>query len=328
MPDRSRPRPSVVIPLFNKRDLVLRAVDSVLSQTWRNLDLVVVDDGSTDGSAEQVGRIQDRRLRLLRQANAGPGAARNAGWRASDGPIVAFLDADDHWRGDYLEWAVSTLAEHGEAAACTSGYAESTRRGTISPGERYWSARGLRPGVFRLVPDTAIETFAAALTYMFPVTTTVRREVLQAYGGFFEDPGCTYGDDSFLWIRVLLNHAVFLDFTPRVTVDRTGSSLSTLATLAHRSLEPILARADAVRACCPPELAHRLERLLALKACKRACTLAAVGRWAEGRRLRSKFGDAAPMLDPYCIASRALTNPAGSVAASFALRALQLIRAH
>lgn len=328
MPVRSRLRPSVVIPLFNKRDLILRAVDSVLSQTWQDLDLIVVDDGSTDGGDGLVERVRDRRFRLLRQANAGPGAARNAGWRASDGSLVAFLDADDAWRKDYLEYAVATLSEHGEIAACISGYEESTRRSTTIPGERYWSTHGLRHGIFRLEPDTDIRTFVAALTYMFPVTTTVRRKVLQAYGGFFEEAKCTYGEDSFLWLRVLLNHPVFFDFTPRVTVDRTGSSLSTLATLAHRPLEPIFTHAHLVRGCCPPALAGQLERLLALKACKRACTLAAIGRWDDGRRLRSEFGDKTSMLDPYCVASAVLTNPAGGVAARLALRALQLVRAH
>lgn len=319
---------SVVIPLFNKRDFIVRAIESVLQQSWRDFELVVVDDGSTDGSDDLVARIRDPRLRLIRQANAGPGAARNAGWRAGRGRFAAFLDADDFWHDDYLQWGVETLLERAEIAACTSGHAELTRRGMGSPDERSWSRRGLRPGVFRLTPETDIAALVATLTYMSPVTTIARRAVLETYGGFYYREKCNYGEDSFLWLQVLLNHPVLVDFTQRVVVDRTGSSLSTLSTLATRSIEPILSDPDGIRARCPKHLQPKLDLLLALKASKRACTLAAVGKWAEGDRLRRKFRAPGLSRHPFGIASVLMTNPAGSVAARAALRALEALRAH
>jgi len=93
---------SVVIPLYNKRDYIQRAVGSVLSQTWQNFEVIVVDDGSTDGSAEVI-ECLGRRVRVVWQANAGEGAARNAGIFEAHHDWVAFLDADDAWYPDHLE---------------------------------------------------------------------------------------------------------------------------------------------------------------------------------------------------------------------------------
>jgi glycosyltransferase involved in cell wall biosynthesis len=98
---------SVVIPLYNHAGEIGRALASALGQTHRDLEVVVVDDGSTDGGPDEVSRCPDPRVRLLRQRNAGAGAARNAGVRAAQGSHIAFLDADDEWLPNKLEaqWA-------------------------------------------------------------------------------------------------------------------------------------------------------------------------------------------------------------------------------
>lgn len=86
---------SVIMPLYNGRDHVGRAVESVLEQTHGNLELIVVDDGSTDGGAEVVRSFRDERIRLISQPNMGEGAARNAGLAAARGDFIAWQDADD-----------------------------------------------------------------------------------------------------------------------------------------------------------------------------------------------------------------------------------------
>src|SRR5436190_9633268 len=89
------PRVSVVMPAYNAARHVGEAVRSVLAQRDADFELLVVDDGSTDGTAEALGGIRDPRLRLLRQENRGEGGARNAGLAATGGPLVAMTDADD-----------------------------------------------------------------------------------------------------------------------------------------------------------------------------------------------------------------------------------------
>ncbi|MCM0083341.1 glycosyltransferase family 2 protein [Geomonas sp. Red32] len=98
------PEISVIIPLYNKERYVQRAVNSVLEQSLAPLEVVVVDDGSTDGSAEAVAALgPDQRLRLVSQRNQGVSAARNRGVAEARGRFVAFLDADDQWQPEFLE---------------------------------------------------------------------------------------------------------------------------------------------------------------------------------------------------------------------------------
>ncbi len=103
---------SVVIPLFNKEDHILRAIDSVLSQSYTNFELIVVDDGSTDGSAEVVRSVSDSRLRFFSQTNGGVSVARNAGVNLASADWVAFLDADDEYEPEFLKQVVEFLHEH------------------------------------------------------------------------------------------------------------------------------------------------------------------------------------------------------------------------
>ena len=103
---------AVVIPVFNRAALVGEAIDSVLAQTWPEVEIVVVDDGSTDGSADAVERAAqaDSRVRLLQQPNGGPSAARNHGVRATSTRLVTFLDSDDLMVADRIETQCARLA--------------------------------------------------------------------------------------------------------------------------------------------------------------------------------------------------------------------------
>ena len=93
---------SVIIPLYNKVDHIEDTLRSVLAQTYKDYEIVVVDDGSIDGSTELVENLGIDNLRLIRQNNAGVSAARNSGIEEARGEFVALLDADDLWKPDYL----------------------------------------------------------------------------------------------------------------------------------------------------------------------------------------------------------------------------------
>jgi len=92
-----------VVPLYNKETYVRHCVDSILAQTIGDFELIIVDDGSTDKSAEIAGSYSDSHIRLFRQANGGVSVARNRGIAEARGKWVAFLDADDEWRFLFLQ---------------------------------------------------------------------------------------------------------------------------------------------------------------------------------------------------------------------------------
>lgn len=108
----NRPLISVVIPLYNKEKNIATTLQSVLSQEGCAFDVVVVDDGSTDGSADVVKNIADNRLRLYRQPNGGPSKARNTGLRHSQGEWIVFLDADDELLPGAMETFAQLIAAH------------------------------------------------------------------------------------------------------------------------------------------------------------------------------------------------------------------------
>lgn len=110
----TRPLVSVIIPAYNAGRFIGETLASVLAQTYREREIIVVDDGSTDDTAERV-RAYGPAVRCIRIDNAGPGAARNAGLRAAAGAHIAFLDADDLWRPDKLAIQVAVAGRHPES---------------------------------------------------------------------------------------------------------------------------------------------------------------------------------------------------------------------
>jgi glycosyltransferase involved in cell wall biosynthesis len=127
----TEPRVSVVIPTWNCAHWVTEAVQSVLDQTFDGYEVIVVDDGSTDGTAEALEPWLDR-IRYIRQDNAGQSAARNRGIRESRGEFVAFLDADDRWEPNHLESVLQTFEKHPEAGAVCAGDRDIDATGRIT----------------------------------------------------------------------------------------------------------------------------------------------------------------------------------------------------
>src|SRR6202048_681176 len=143
---------SVVIPSFNRRELTLRAVKSVLTQTWKNFEVVVIDDGSRSDQILPVEIIDDRRFRLIRHpANLGVSAARNTGVKESRYPLVAFLDSDDYWLPDKLAsqmLAYEKCARKARFLLYSSYYREQDERQIIHPLTRWKKNQALSDFIF------------------------------------------------------------------------------------------------------------------------------------------------------------------------------------
>lgn len=109
------PAISVVLPVHNRADVLARAIGSVLQQDFREFELIVVDDGSTDDSAATVGSFGDKRIRLIQlEENRGGNVARNEGVRAATAPLIAFLDSDDRYLPNKLSWTVAEFSRRPE----------------------------------------------------------------------------------------------------------------------------------------------------------------------------------------------------------------------
>lgn len=122
---------SVIIPTYNRSYVLLRSIDSVLNQTYRNIELIVVDDGSTDNTQELLFNIADERLKVVKTSGkTGANNARNLGVKHAKGELIAFQDSDDEWLLDKLEKQLNFLEKSG-ADACFCSFKRFTPSSTI-----------------------------------------------------------------------------------------------------------------------------------------------------------------------------------------------------
>jgi glycosyltransferase involved in cell wall biosynthesis len=184
----------VIIPTYNHRDFVIETLESVFAQTFTDYEVIVVNDGSPDDTGEVLRPyIQSGRIRYIEQPNAGQAAARNRGLAEAKGEFIAFLDDDDIWPADKLEWQVRTLRTTSYAAV-----------GGIS---------GLIERGVRMTPTESDEVNEFSVTSLFcgspfssPGQILIRRSVLTSIGGFDED---IWGSDDFdLLIRLSMAGSV------------------------------------------------------------------------------------------------------------------------
>jgi hypothetical protein len=191
---------SVVIPLYNKARHIRRSVESVLGQTYQDFELLVVDDGSTDGSGDVVRGFQDPRIRLIVQDNAGVSAARNRGIQAATHEMIAFLDADDEWLPGFLETVTGLCARHPEAGMYATAYRYNQGGDMVSP--RFEDCCALPQG------GILDDYFRAALGAPPVCSTAVmipKRILIEA--GLFP-LGMRWGEDLHTWEQIALRYRV------------------------------------------------------------------------------------------------------------------------
>lgn len=209
----SIPSISVVIPLYNKRQEVEAAVRSVLAQTLLPVEIIVVDDGSTDGGAQVVHAIGSPLVRLLTQPNAGVSAARNHGIAESRGEYIALLDADDAWKPEFLAEIAALIGEFpGCGLYCTAFDIVSDDGVFAAPTP---STRGIVGNFFR---DSAHRYIA------IPSASCIPRRAFETVGLFPE--GMKIAEDLYLWIKIARRYPVCFSPARLVRYSRTASNRS------------------------------------------------------------------------------------------------------
>ncbi|MFK8252337.1 glycosyltransferase family 2 protein [Ancylobacter terrae] len=246
------PRVSVVIPLYNKESTIGRAIASVLAQGAAPIEIIVVDDGSTDASAARVEAMADPHITLVRQANAGPGAARNAGAARARGELLAFLDADDEWLPGFLEAALGALDSHPQALAYACGY--DTRGFTdlvVDKVSQVTDVAGPLPPPAASIGGLRL---AAVLNALHSSAAVVRRAAFETAGGFYDRERCLWGEDSFLWAQILFMGPLYWDPQARIVYHLEDSDLG-FAVKRREKARPLALFADEIERSLPPE--HR-----------------------------------------------------------------------
>ena len=187
---------SVIIPTFNRSRKVVRAISSVLHQTFTDHEIIVVDDGSMDATEDAVAQFAERVTYIAHSSNRGVSAARNTGIQRSAAPLIAFLDSDDHWLPEKLAVQVGFFNQHPKALACQT--------------EEIWirNSRRVNPQKKHLKPSGDIFEPALKLCLVSPSAVMLKRSLLEEVGLFDEDlPVC---EDYDLWLRITCRHPVYL----------------------------------------------------------------------------------------------------------------------
>lgn len=197
-PDTTWPLVSVIVPCYNNAETVISAVNSVLLQDYPNIEVLVIDDGSTDNSVEILATLE-RKIILLQQENKGSASARNTGLLAATGQFIAFNDSDDLWLPGKLSAQINFLQQHQEIGLCYCGWMEWDGKAALisetkelvdhapklskkQPGNEGWL-------YLDLLKESVIHT----------ITLVMRREVVDVVGLFNTD--YTIGEDYDYWIR-------------------------------------------------------------------------------------------------------------------------------
>jgi glycosyltransferase involved in cell wall biosynthesis len=194
----SWPLVTVIIPCYNNADFIADAVNSVLQQDYPRIEVIVIDDGSTDSSVAVLQQFEDR-IRLIRQANQGPAAARNTGLKAATGDYIAFNDADDIWLPGKLMAQVSYMQQHPHIGLCYTNFTVWRQQ---QPIEQFIAQ--LRPPSSPTEVDAGrsgwLYTQLLEKSLMSTIAVMLRRELVRTVGFF--DTSLAIGEDYDYWIRV------------------------------------------------------------------------------------------------------------------------------
>jgi glycosyltransferase involved in cell wall biosynthesis len=257
-------RVSVLIPTYNRLSKVKNAIKSVLKQTYRDFELWVVDDGSTDGTGEALEGFGNE-VKYVSQSNRGVSAARNLGFRVSRGKYVAFLDSDDLWEPKKLEIQVRCMEANPQFPLCYT--------------DEIWIRRGIRvnPKKKHAKYSGWIFEKCLPLCIISPSSALMKRTLFEEIGGFDETlPVC---EDYDFWLRVTCRYPVL--FIDKKLIVKRGGHEDQLST---RSWGNDRYRVMALEKVLRSQNLKAEEKRMALAELVRKCRILSHGSYKRGKR--------------------------------------------
>jgi glycosyltransferase involved in cell wall biosynthesis len=249
------PSVSVVIPLYNKGKYIERALSSVLAQTFPPLEIIVIDDGSTDDGPEKVLNFNHEKITLIRQENKGPGAARNAGLAMAKGKYISFLDADDEWLPSFIETGISLLENKtaNVRVACL---------GRIKYPEKISKRFDGPDGVYEINSKTSIKEIKKIYKFQPSANFKIMQtEVVKKLGGFFDRYKCLGGEDQYLTLKLLFNERIGIISSAHGIYHTEASDLSGRGRKTYTPA-PFFIDPEEILLSCPTSKRHLLQQLL------------------------------------------------------------------
>lgn len=222
------PRFSVIIPLYNKEKDIKNTLSSVLNQSFKDFEIIIIDDGSTDNSTEIINEFNDKRITLISKKNEGVSIARNFGIEKANFEYIAFLDADDYWHPNHLENFAALINKYPEHKWYASAYekkrssALTTKiNSPIMKKGKNWS--GVINGFF---DNCYIDSLSNSSNTCFKKSFYIN------LGGF--NTNFTHGEDTDLWIRAALNSNLVFSNNITSTHNLIGNNRSTEIKMSNR----------------------------------------------------------------------------------------------
>ncbi|MGB6298578.1 MAG: glycosyltransferase [Rivularia sp. (in: cyanobacteria)] len=205
---------SVIIPVFNGEKTIKETINSILNQTFQNIELIIVDDGSKDKTLEIIEKISDSRIKIFSYANAGLSASRNRGISQAKGEYISFIDADDLWTPDKLQAQWQALQENPQAAVAYSwtDYIDESSK------------------FFKLGRRIKVngDAFSKLLLFNFLENGSnplICQKALEKVGGF--DESLTAAEDKDMWLRLAANYEFVCVEKPQILYRTSTTSMST-----------------------------------------------------------------------------------------------------
>ena len=228
---------SVIIPTFNRFSLISRAIDSVLNQTIKPFEIIVVDDGSSDNTSTFI-KNNYKSVKLIKQKNLGVSKARNVGIKNSSGDWIALLDSDDEWKKNKLEVQIKSLSEYDYYSVCHTN--------------EIWIRNGIRVNQKKRHQKYGGDIFDKCLDIcrISPSSIIFKKNIIDEVGWF--DEGLPICEDYDLWLRITANFKILFIDKPLVIKygghsDQLSKSVKGIEAYRIKSLENLLSNTKLIK---------------------------------------------------------------------------------